>query len=64
MVVSQNETPVETLGPDDALSFDVQGAGAGVRVVLESNSPNTRVLGIVFDTSTQRIVAICTFIPD
>ena len=64
MVVSQGTTPVETLGPDDALSFDVQGTGAGVRVVVESNSPNTRVLGVVFDTSTQRIVAICTFIPD
>ena len=69
MVVSQGTTPVEALGPDDALSFDingtgVQGTGAGVRVVVESNSPNTRVLGVVFDTSTQRIVAICTFIPD
>src|SRR2546421_11753969 len=39
MVVSQGATPVETLGPGDALSFDVQGTGEGVRVVVESNSP-------------------------
>ena len=56
MVVSQGTTPPETLGPGEALSFDVQGIGAGVRVVVESNSPNARVLGVVFDTSTQRIV--------
>ena len=68
MVVSQSVTPAEALGPEDALSLDLNGAGIGgtgaVRVVVESNSPNTRILGIVFDTSTQRIVAICTFIPD
>jgi hypothetical protein len=63
-VDSEGVTPLETLDPDEALSFDLQGMGDGVRVVVESNSPNTRVLGIVFDTSTQRIVAICTFIPD
>ena len=56
MVVSQGATPVETVGPGDALSFDVPETGAGVRVVVESNSPNARVLGVVFDTSTQRIV--------
>jgi hypothetical protein len=60
MVVSQGTTPVETLDPDDALSFDINGTGVqgsgAVRVVVESNSPKTRVLGIVFDTSTQRIV--------
>jgi hypothetical protein len=63
-VASEGVTPFETLDPGDALSFDLQGMGDGVRVVVESNSPNSRVLGIVFDTSTQRIVAICTFIPD
>ena len=57
MVVAQGVTPVQTLGPDDALSFDVQQVGTGVRVVVESNSAKTRVLGIVFDTSTQRIVS-------
>lgn len=56
MVVSQGTTPVETLGPDDALSFDTNGPGA-VRVMVESNSPKTRVLGVIFDTSTQRIVS-------
>lgn len=61
MVVSQGVTPVETLGPDDALSFEISGTGVqgtgAVRVIVESNSPNTRVPGIVFDTSTQRISA-------
>jgi hypothetical protein len=60
MVISQGVTPVETLGPDDALSFDINGTGVqgsgAVRVMVESNSPNVRVLGIVFDTSTQRII--------
>src|SRR2546423_15615816 len=27
MVISQGVTPVETLGPDDALSFDINGPG-------------------------------------
>ena len=61
MVVSEGVTPVETLGPDDALSLDINGTGVqgtgAVRVIVESNSPNVRVLGVVFDTSTQRIVA-------
>ncbi|HWN09006.1 MAG TPA: hypothetical protein VNO50_07005 [Pyrinomonadaceae bacterium] len=35
-----------------------------VRAVVLSDNPNVRVQGIVFDTSTQRINAICTFIPD
>lgn len=64
MVVSQGTTPLETIGPGEALSFDLQGLGDGVRVVVEGDSPNLRVLGIVFETSTQRINAICTFIPD
>jgi len=58
IVVNQGTTPPETLGPDDALSFDLQGMGDGVRVVVESNSPNVRVLGVVFDTSTQRIITM------
>ena len=58
MVVSQGTTPVETLGPDDALSFDVQGTGAGVRVVVESNSPNARVNAMIVDTVTGETKAI------
>lgn len=57
-VASESATPVETLGPDDALSFDVQGTGSSVRVVVDCNSPKARVLGIVFDTSTERIMAV------
>jgi hypothetical protein len=54
-VESQGITAPETL-TDEALSFDVQGAGA--RVVVESDSPNVKVVFIVFDTSTQRIITI------
>lgn len=63
-VASQGTTTPETLGPDDALIFDAPATGGGVNVTVESNSRNVKVLGIVFDTSTQRVVAICTFIPD
>ena len=63
-VVSQGTTSPETLGIDGALSLDLPATGGGVNVTVESNSRNTKVLGIVFDTSTQRVVAICTFIPD
>lgn len=62
-VVSEGATPRETLGADGALSFEMQGPGP-VNVTVRSNSRNARILGIVFDTSTQRINAICTFIPD
>ena len=62
IVVNQGVTPVETPGPDDAVSFELNGAGIGgtgpVRVIVESNRPDVRVLGIIFDTSTQRVVAI------
>jgi len=62
MVVSQGATGVESLGPDDALSIDVPGNGAGMRVIVESDSRNTHVLGIVFDTSTQRVNSLVTFL--
>jgi hypothetical protein len=63
-VASQGTTTSETLGIDDALTFDIPAPGGGSNVTVHSNSRNTKVVGIVFDTSTQRIVAICTFIPD
>lgn len=55
-VESEGATLVETIGPNDTLSFDIQGTD-GVRVIVESNRPNARVLSVVFDTSTQRIMA-------
>ena len=60
MVVSEGVTPVETLGPDDALSFDsVQDiAGNSVRVVVESDSPNARVNAIITNPVTGRVEAI------
>jgi len=61
---SQGATTPETLGTDDALTFDAPATGGGVNVTVTSNSRNVKVLGIVFDTSTQRVIAICTFIPD
>src|SRR2546421_9724917 len=62
MVVSQGTTPVEALDLDDALSFDLNGTGVqgtgAVRAVVDSNIPNTRGVGLVFDTSTQRMSAV------
>lgn len=63
-VASQGATTPETLGADQALSFDVPPTGGGVNVTVSANSRNVKVLGVVFDTSTQRIMSICTFIPD
>jgi len=57
-VQSQGFTASATLSRPDAISFDVPGDGNGVNVVVESNSRNAKVLGIVFDTSTQRIVSV------
>jgi len=56
-IESQGATTPVTVDPNETVTFDVQGTGAPVRVVVES-SRRTRVLGIVFDTSTQRVVAI------
>ena len=58
MVVSQGTTPVETLTPDDALSFDVPGTGAGVQVVVESNSRNVRVNAMIINIATGEVTAI------
>jgi len=57
-VVSQGFTASSTLSQAEAISFDVPGDGNGVNVVVESNNRNAKVLGVVFDTSTQRVVAI------
>lgn len=56
-VASEGAPPAETLDPDAALSFEFRGTGDAVRVVVEINSPNARVRGVVFDTSTWRITA-------
>lgn len=63
-VVSQGATAMETLSPNEALSFDVPATGGGVNVTVSSNNPGARVLGVVFDHSTDRVMSICTFIPD
>ena len=58
VVTSQTTTNPIRLRPGEAVSFTcIPGSVFGVRVVVESNR-RTRVLGIVFDTSTQRVVAI------
>ena len=58
MVVSQGATTPMVIDPNETLTFDVQGTGAGVRVVVETNSPGAIVRVIVFDTSTGRSDAI------
>jgi len=58
VVTSQTTTNPIRLRAGEAASFTcIPGSVFGVRVVVESNR-RTRVLGIVFDTSTQRVVAI------
>ena len=57
-VASQGATQPESLGPGDALSFDVQGTGAGVRLAVESNSRDARVVFQIIDTSTGDVIAI------
>ena len=61
---SQTTSDPITLTRSEAASFDIQNTASAVRGVVLSSSPNVEVRGIVFDTSTQRVIAICTFIPD
>lgn len=67
VVALQTTSQPVTLDPGEAASFRTTVTGEEVRyvrAVLLSSNPNVKVMGIVFDTSTQRINAICTFIPD
>jgi Flp pilus assembly protein CpaB len=63
-VASTNTSATIALTSGEATSIDISNLGSGVRGVVLSNNPKVKVLGIVFDTSTQRVVSICTFIPD
>ena len=63
-ITSQTTSDPITLDRGESASFDIPNTAFGVRGVVLSNNPNVEVRGIVFDTSTQRIMAICTFIPD
>jgi hypothetical protein len=59
-VDSQGATPLVTLnGADEALSFDVQGTGNGVRVVTEINSRDVHVNAFIIDSGTEQIT--CQF---
>ena len=48
----------------EAATIQIPNNGAAVRGVVLSDNKDAKVVAIVFDTSTQRITAICTFIPD
>jgi hypothetical protein len=63
-VASTSTSTTIALTSGEATSVDISNLGSGVRGVVLSNNPRVKVVGIVFDTSTQRIVSICTFIPD
>ena len=56
MVVSQGAMPAETLGSDDALSFDVPGTGNGVRLLVLSNR-QVQVLAQIIDSQGHVVVA-------
>lgn len=64
LTASQITSEPITLNRGEAASFEMQNSAFGLRGMVLSSSPNVEVRGIVFDTATQRIVAICTFIPD
>lgn len=69
VVLSQTTSAPIRLDAGEAASSSFPATVGGeevryVRAVVLSDNPNVRVQGIVFDTSTQRINAICTFIPD
>lgn len=57
-IASQTTTGPITLGQGEAASVDVSGPGYW-RIIVESNDRNVRTNGVVFDTSTQRVVAMC-----
>lgn len=63
-VSSTNTSATRVLTSGEATLIDISNLGAGVRGVVLTNNPKVKVLGVVFDTSTQRVVSICTFIPD
>ncbi len=56
-IESQTVSPVMPLSANEAASTDA--TGGNWRIIIESNNQNVRTNGIVFDTSTQRIVAMC-----
>ncbi len=55
-IASQSASPVIPLG-NDALTFDVQGTGNGVNVVVESNNRDVRVNVLIIDSATGEVVA-------
>jgi len=63
-VGSTNTSAPITLGRREATAIEIPNVGLPVRGVVLSNNRNVKVVAIVFDTSTQRINAIMTFIPD
>lgn len=63
-VGSTNTSAPIALGRREAAAIEIPNSSAPVRGVVLSSSRNAKVVFIVFDTATQRINAICTFIPD
>jgi len=55
-VSSQTTSPPIALEPNETATFDIPSSTSGVRGVVISNSRNVKVTGIVFDTSTWRVV--------
>lgn len=67
VATSQTTSAPVMVDAGEAASFKTTAEGELVhyfRAVVLSSSPNVRVTAIVFDTSTQRVLSICTFIPD
>jgi hypothetical protein len=54
----EEQSPVLTLSPGEAASFDIPGTAFGVRGVVLSGSQNVRVTAQIIDTATGDVIAI------
>jgi hypothetical protein len=60
MVVSQGATPVTMLDPTEALSLNFPGTGAGVRLIVESDSQDVRVNAVILDAAGNITASCCS----
>jgi len=63
-ISSASTSAAIALSSGEGASMDIPNTGSPVRGVVLSNRGNAKIVFIVFDHSTDRVVAICTFIPD
>jgi len=64
IVESQGATAPLLLEANEAASFDLQGAGGAVRVVVESNLQNLQVNAMIIDSGTGKVVSLVIAQPE